>query len=27
MRDQSWQQAPQDGETMVTWDLTRDAFE
>lgn len=26
MRDQEWQRGPQDGEAMVTWDLTRDAF-
>ncbi|MCG6204920.1 patatin-like phospholipase family protein [Rhodopseudomonas sp. HC1] len=26
MRHQEWQRPPQDGETMVTWDLTRDAF-
>ncbi|SEO36735.1 NTE family protein [Rhodopseudomonas pseudopalustris] len=26
MRHEEWQRGPQDGETMVTWDLTRDAF-
>ncbi|MGP9813901.1 patatin-like phospholipase family protein [Rhodopseudomonas sp. NSM] len=26
MRHREWQSGPQDGETMVTWDLTRDAF-
>ncbi|WP_041798597.1 patatin-like phospholipase family protein [Rhodopseudomonas palustris] len=26
MRHEEWQSGPQDGETMVTWDLTRDAI-